>query len=169
MTSGGDMHGSSLKTVLLPRQWGSSETVSLTITISSEQLQTVSNKCLEENRWSPVFNCASVASKVWNSVAPSNMQVNSYVFPAHYPSTLKKSIKTISGYQVNRGFAYNDRTGYCPNKTTFKAISASRLTIDSSSSSSAVDYQTSFPEEYNTVEKIYAYAIEQKSSYQYVQ
>lgn len=162
MTSGGDMHGSSWKTVLLPRQWGSSETVSLTITISSEQLQTVSNKCLEENRWSPVFNCASFASKVWNSVAPSNMQVNSWHVVSNYPETLKDSIKGISGYRLNRSFAYNDRSGYCPNSTSFKSINASRITIpgSSSSSSSLADYQTSFPEEYNTVEKIGAYAIE---------
>lgn len=139
-------------------------TASLTMTITAEQLETVSEKCISMNEWTAINNCSYFASKVWNAVAPSNLDVSSYFFPANFPSTLKKSIKKRAGYQTNRPFAYNDYTGYCINDTTFKYIEASSIDKGSSSSASSrsndvqnidiKNYYTSFPEEFNTVEKI---------------
>lgn len=131
-------------------------TVSLTITITEEQLAIVSEKCISMNKWDAIHNCSYFASQIWNAVAPSNMKVNSYTFPANYPSTLKNSIQNIDGYQTNRSFAFNDYTGYCTDSTTFKHIMANRLEEGnfSSGSSTIKDCYTSFPEDFNTVEKI---------------
>lgn len=139
------------------RNYGIYNTASLTITITPEQLTTVSDKCIELNYWSAIKNCAYFAAKVWNTVAPSDMQVKSGVLGIHTPSKLKSSIMSIEGYQINRAFKYNDYAGYCTSPTKFKYILASRI-IDngsSSSSSNALNYDiTSFPKEFDTVEKI---------------
>lgn len=138
--------------------WGTSNTASLTITINEDQLSAVSDKCIDMNNWTLINNCSYFASKVWNSVAPDDMQVSSYFFPANFPSTLKKNIQKIEGHQTNRAFASNDNTGYCTNDTTFKYIAPSRIAFGSSSSNSSSSssrsigyYYTSFPEEYNTM------------------
>lgn len=137
--------------------WGTSNTASLTITITEDQLSAVSKKCIDMNDWTLINNCSYFASKVWNSVAPDDMQVSSYFFPANFPSTLKKNIQKIEGHQTNRAFESNDNTGYCTNNTTFKYIAPSRITFGSSSGSSSSSsrsigyYYTSFPEEYNTM------------------
>ncbi len=136
----------------------SDSTASLTIEITPSQLSIVSEKSISMNKWSAINNCSYFASKVWNSVAPNDKQVNSYFFPANYPSTLKNSIQKISGYQTNRSFEYNDYTGYCTSTTNFKHIEASRISSGSSSGSSSLslnDYYSSFPEEFDTVEKIH--------------
>ena len=143
-------------------------TASLTITITPSQLATVSKKCISMNRWDALKNCSYFASEIWNTVAPRNMKVSAHVFavPGSFPHLLKSSIMSVSGYQTNRGFEYNDYTGYCINDTTFKYIKASRIPISDSSSGSVSpvlnDYYTSFPEEYNTFEKIQN-AYEQKN------
>lgn len=97
-------------------------TVSLTIEITEEQLETVNKKCIELNKWSVVNNCSYFASHVWNEVAPEGMKVNSYFFPANFPKTLKASIKKISGYQTNRKIDKNSFVGYCDSPTSFKHI-----------------------------------------------
>lgn len=135
--------------------WGTASTASLTITITAEQLSAVSAKCIEMNDWTLIKNCSYFASKVWNSVAPSDMQVSSYFFPANFPSTLKNNIEDVDGHQTNRAFAYNDYIGYCTNSTTFKYIAPNRLASGSSSSNSSSrsinNNYTSFPDEYNAM------------------
>lgn len=145
-------------------QMGEISTASLTITIDESQLEIVSEKCISMNSWNVINNCSYFASKVWNAVAPENMHVNSFFFPANFPSTLKKSIQKISGYQTNRAFAYNDYTGYCTNDTYFKCIEAERIESGSSSSSSNSSnvenelcmkgFVTSFPTEYSSPQMI---------------
>lgn len=147
--------------------WGTHNTVSLTITITAEQLYTVSEKCIDMNNWTAVNNCSYFASKVWNSVAPEDMHVNSYFFPANFPAILMDNIQEIDGYQSNRAFGYNDYIGYCSDDDTFKHIELNRLTSGSSSNNSSVMSSrsighccTSFPEEciqmtpYEFVQKI---------------
>lgn len=139
------------------RNYGIYNTASLTMVITQEQLKIVSDKCIELNHWSAIKNCAYFASKVWNSVAPSDMQVKSGVLGIHTPSKLKSSIMSVEGYQTNRSFKYNDYAGYCTSPTKFKYILASRIidTGSSSSSSNALNYDiTSFPKEFDTIEKI---------------
>lgn len=125
---------------------GTQNTASLTITITSQQLSAVSQKCIQMNAWDLFNNCSYFASTIWNSVAPSDMQVNSYFFPANFPATLKDSIQNIDGHENNRSFAYNDYTGYCTNSTTFKYVAPENYTL---SSGRSINNYTSFPEEYS--------------------
>lgn len=132
--------------------WGTANTASLTITITAEQLSDVNEKCIDMNAWNLINNCSYFASEIWNSIAPSGMQVSSYFFPANFPSVLKDNIQRISGHQTNRPFAYNDYTGYCTNSTTFKHITPNRLYNSSGSAfsiRSSYNNYTSFPEKYN--------------------
>lgn len=134
-------------------------TASLTMEITATQLSQISKKCISMNEWSAVNNCSYFASKVWNAIAPSNLQVSSYTFPANYPKTLKASIEKKEGYETNRKTAYNDYTGYCPNDTTFKYIIASTIIKNESSGSIRYAFEgeqycyTSFPNELNELEK----------------
>lgn len=97
------------------KNYGVSNTASLSMTITPEQLYLISDKCLEYNDWGPIKNCSYFAEKVWNSVAPSDKQVDAHSFLANYPSQLKRSIQGIAGYQTNRPFAFNDYIGYVKN------------------------------------------------------
>lgn len=97
--------------------YGTNNTASLSMTITPEQLYAISAKCLEYNDWGIIKNCSYFAAKVWNAIAPSDMQVESYSFPANYPSKLKRSIMGIEGHQINRPFAFNSFMGYVKQDT----------------------------------------------------
>lgn len=143
--------------------WGDDSTASLTITITATQLAKVSEECIAKNSWNVINNCSYFASQIWNKVAPDNMQVKSFSFPAHFPSKLKSSIKGISGHKINRKFAYNDRIGYCPNSNTFKAVS---LNSKKAMNSERMKTYTSFPESVTTFE-IVSNVNERKYNYLY--
>lgn len=66
-----------------------------------DDLETLSYMIYNSGTYFPHSNnCATFAENVWNSIAPNNMQVDAG-FVAQ-PVTLYNSIKSKSGYQVNK-------------------------------------------------------------------
>ncbi|TJY40797.1 hypothetical protein E5161_16800 [Cohnella pontilimi] len=80
--------------------------VSLSMDLDSGQLSTVNNYIASHDYYTGLLNCSSFAQDVWNSVAPSNMQVSNGA-PLNTPTALRDSIKSKSGYITNRSISYD--------------------------------------------------------------
>ena len=147
--------------------WGTASTASLTMAITSQQLSDISDDCISMDDWTLINNCSYFASSIWNNIAPDEMDVVSYFFPANFPSTLKNSIMEKDAHEINRAFAYNDYTGYCTSANVFKYVEAD--TIINSLSSNAIinaNYYTSFPMEYNSMAKIESILNDERIKYE---
>lgn len=123
----GELHAGTWLNVEAYRGLGDNNTASLTITITTSQLEIVSDRCLELNNGGLFENCAYFASEIWNEIAPDSMEVDANTLFVYTPSKLKDSIQEIPGSATNRNFAYNNYTGLCVDGNTFKYVHPSRI------------------------------------------
>ena len=82
--------------------------VSLSMELTSAQLDTI-NKVIEaSDSWSELNNCSSFAVKVWNSV--SSVKLSNGTIGT--PTNLRDSIKSKSGYWTNLNFTQDYKVYY---------------------------------------------------------
>lgn len=75
--------------------------VSLSKTISYSELLSINSLIANNDSWSNFNNCSDFAIKIWNSV--SSTKLSNGVF--HTPTTLRDSIKAVSGYITGNPFS----------------------------------------------------------------
>lgn len=77
--------------------------VSLTIPLNSSEFEFMKSRIHEENEYDlSSYNCAIVASLVWNAVAPHDKKLSVGLPLFTTPQVVCKAIENISGYEVNR-------------------------------------------------------------------
>lgn len=74
-----------------------SDRVSLKFSYTASELETFTQYIKSNNSWTLLFNCASFAERIWNSVATGSMRVNAG-FLIKTPTALFNNIKSKSGY-----------------------------------------------------------------------
>ena len=110
--------------------------VSLSMNITSSQLNTVNNTMKRNNKWAVGTNCASFASTVWNSVAPTNRQVTPGSVLAN-PRTLSGNIKKRTGYRTGESVGNCDLNYVKRYYNDNRIVTVSYGSVKSSSSSSS--------------------------------
>lgn len=73
--------------------------VSLTISFSNTELATMNGVISNNNYWTLAHNCATFATRVWNSISGSSLKIGAGLI--HNPSTVATNIKKKSGYKTN--------------------------------------------------------------------
>ena len=77
--------------------------VSLTIPLNSSEFEFMKSCIHEENDYSlSSYNCAIMASLVWNAVAPMDMKLSVGLPVYTTPQVVCEAIENIAGYEVNR-------------------------------------------------------------------
>ncbi|WP_067839583.1 hypothetical protein [Amphibacillus sediminis] len=87
--------------------------VSLTMSLTQNQLNTVNNFITNNDKWSLTNNCANFAVKLWNGVSSTKLSSGT---PAT-PKKLVNSIKSKSGYKTNASMPFHYPVRYANGKS----------------------------------------------------
>jgi len=77
--------------------------VSISMNLTSSQLNTINSFAINHDTWTLTYNCSSFARDIWNSV--SSIQLSTGII--NTPYNLANSIKSVSGYRTGLAFPYN--------------------------------------------------------------
>ena len=99
-----------------------SNRVSLSMSVTQSDINTINNIISNNDKWSLTNNCTSFAIKVWNNV--SNAILSGGI--PNTPTALMSSIKAKSAHQTGRSIRNTTPIGYVSNGS-FVSVTASQL------------------------------------------
>lgn len=96
---------------------------SLTTTITQSKLDLLNVAIVYTNGWSLGAPCSSAAAKLWNTVSDIRLSNGT----PSTPTSLRQSIMSKSGYQLNRSIQYTTPIGYVNLAANFVTVAYSDL------------------------------------------
>jgi hypothetical protein len=110
-----------------------SDRVSITMSYTQSQLETLTQYINSNNSWTLLFNCASFTERVWNSVATGSLKVNAG-FLIKTPTALYNNIVKKSGYVTRKAVpAVTDTNVRRHTASSSSSVSSGSLSSSSSS------------------------------------
>lgn len=101
-----------------------SDRVSLSIDITMDDVQKINLFISICDCWSLNENCSSFASRLWNCIAPDNLDLSAGL--PNTPTSLSKNIKNKSGYQIKRAVMNITPIGYVNEDGNFVSVTLRR-------------------------------------------
>ena len=119
--------------------------VSISETITEEELASINSYIAQHDSWSLVYNCSVFVKEIWNMVSNKELSCG---FLVNLPAWLCDSIRDKAGCRTNRYIPTNSKIGYVNDNRFFEKVPED---LSGSTSSSAAAYvpqnmQSSFPE-----------------------
>ena len=87
--------------------------LSITIGINNEDINSISQFIENNDRWTPIHNCAYFAVNIWNMVATNSEYISKTLI--YTPDFIAKEIRNFDNYEINKEIKTSDIIGYFDN------------------------------------------------------
>lgn len=84
--------------------------ISITIGISSDDINKLSEYIASHDRWTPIHNCSNFALNLWDTVASDTEYIEKPLI--YTPSYIAKEVKKFSNYERNKAISTENTMGY---------------------------------------------------------
>lgn len=92
--------------------------VSLSVNVTSSDIEKINTYISENDKWSVFSNCSSFAVGVWNMISSTKLSAGS----PNTPTSLRGSIMKQSNYELGRRIAYTIPVGYVNSDGAFVQV-----------------------------------------------